>query len=634
MKSTTTRTASKGGILASLLLVLALLLSACGATVDTNLSFSKDGKGTRTIVATLDTENLSEHAKGGLKAITASLKKHTPKQLTFKGVKENKSDHEAVATFTMSFDSFEDYEKKVNELLLAGGSEKAAEINTVIENNEFVNGFATEENFTSADLLAWTKDGLIADGVIAESDASKVLNDGDAEVKFEGKKYDSSARINVDKVKDNGFDVINVNTVLNPDGTFTQEIIYQIDTEKAKKLGEKLTTFLAKATVEDELEDYYGQGSKTGYSQKFTAADVNELSTKTGKALGSEKVSYEFTNEPSSEVPTNVVASLKASLDCDTICSPSGKRVVSEVSYPSEYSYLTGTQSYPGTGDNGELLIHPEGANFTVKAEKSVPFESAHVRTEVGFDRSVSQEYTFSATKDSAELVGDAFETLLTPGEQIGSLETKEADNAVQYLVKISGDSAEDLNSKLQNYAAGATISTMYEEGFAFWPDYFVSFGWDPSGQLNNATFTNGARAEVQLPFAHKFAEDSINSTSVQVDGGTLNLSSENYLDANMSASGPTMASFVVLGIIVFLILLGLALLFIFRKRIGTAGKKAWDQRDEAIAAGRKAASGVAAAGAAAAAGVGASVASANASGSAALTQSELSGEFTEADLI
>lgn len=635
MRKTAQHPRGKTGIVASLLLVLALMLSACGATVDTNLSFSKDGKGTRTITATLSTENLSEHVEGGLKAITASLKKHTPEQLNFKGLKENKEENEAIATFTMAFDSFEDYEKKINELLLLSNKESAAEINTVIESNDFVNGFATEENFTSSELLTWAKDGLVSDGVIEESNASNVFSDGTSKVKYEGKDYESSsARINVDKIKDHGFDEINVNTTLNEDGTFEQEIIYLIDKEKAKKLGDKLTGFLAKATVDGQLEDYYGEASKNGYTQKFGAADSAQLSSKTNQALGSEKVSYQFVTEPSSDKPATVITTLKASVDCNTICSPSGHRVIPSISFPPSYSYLDSSDITASTGKNDELVLTARTSNFTAQAQKTIPLQSAHVDTSIGFDRSITQRYTFAVSQENADLAGEGFISLLTPEENVGSLETKQADNLVQYLVKISADSAEELSTKLNAYPAGATVNASYDPGFAFWPEYRVSLGWSPAAQLGIEEFTQGVSTEVHLPFAHKFIDSYTNSGSPELEGKNLKMSDQSFLDANLSASGPTMGSFIALAILVFLILLGLALLFIFRKRLGAAGKKVWDQRDEALAAGKKAASGVAAAGAAAAAGVSASVAAATATGAQPATQEQHTDEFTEADLL
>ncbi|MGX1749784.1 hypothetical protein [Glutamicibacter protophormiae] len=637
MTAQTTRR-GKTGVFAALLLVLTLILSACGATVDTNLNLAKDGSGSRTITAKLSTENLSDYVDGGLKAISDSLKKHTPEQLEFKGLKENKEDSEAVATFEMSFSSFDDYETKINGLLTASGSEQSAEISTVIENNDFVSGFATDENFSSSELLGWAEDGLVNDGVVSEEDASGIFTDGEVKVKYDGKNYESdSTRVSVNKVKDNGFDQIYVNTTLNADGSFSQQVIYEIAKEKATKLGDKLTNFLSTATVAGELEDYYGPTNSTGYSQTFEASNVAELAAKTGQALGSEKISYEYDFSSTPENPTQTVGTLKSSLDCDTICSPSGERIATTIRFPQEYEYVDGSNATSSFGDDMELEVSPQTDSYTVQVRKSIPLKAAELDMNFSFNRSIEQTYTFSLAPENAELIGDGLAQFLDPGSDVGSFETKQTDDAVQYIVKISAESAEALNQKLGTYAPGASVFASYEEGFQMWPEYYLSATWDPSEQLGGTPITNGVSANVSLPFWHSFTEDYIGSAVPTVKGGTLTVANASLLEVERSAKGPTIGTFIALGVLIVVLLIGLAVLFNYRKHIRSAGKKAWDQRDKAINAGRKAATGVAAAGAAAAAGVGAvagaSIAQANTAAQDSMSQAEPA-EFSEADLI
>lgn len=641
---------SKAVVLTALAAIMLLVLSACGAEVDTNLTLSKDGKGTRTISAKLSTENLSESVTGGLKAITASLEKHTPENLSFKGMKENKADNEATATFELAFDSLTDYETKINELLLASDSDLAAEINTVIENNDFVSGFATEENFTSTDLLGWALDGLVEDGVINESDSGSVFTDGTTKVKYEDKSYESDySRVFVNQVKDNGFDLIKVNTVMNEDSTFNQEIVYQIGNEKVAKLGAKLTDFLKSATVEGELEDYYGEGSMTGWSQSFTATDTADLATKTNTALGSKKVKYDVEFKSNPEQPTHVISSMKAAVDCDSICSPDGQRVQTSIAYPATYTYVDGTSAGTDYDESNNTIITPQTANFTVNMDKSIPLESINVVTDVAFNRSIQQTYNFLVAGDNAALAGDGFKTLLAPEESIGTFEAQEIEGGVNYVVKISADSAEELNTALENYRAAAFVELLYPEGFNFWPDYGVAFSMSPQSGMGDVAITNGITAAIHLPFAHKFDSAYASEEGWDIKGGDLSVSSEDSIYVQLPASGPSVGTFVIIGIIVLVVLIAALLALIFRKRIRSASKKAWERREEAVAAGKKVASGVAAASVAAAAGVSAAGAAATATVSAAGAAvnaasdqalfeagqgAPASAEFTEADIL
>lgn len=629
----------KAGIFTALAVALILVLSACGATVNTSLDLSKDGSGTRVISAKISTDDLSEYAKGGLKAIDASLKKNTPDELKYKGLKENKKDSEATATFEMSFSSFDDYESKVNSLLTASGSDLTAEINTVIEDNEFVSGFATKENFGSSELLGWAEEGLVSDGVVSEDNSGSIFSDGEVTVKFEGKKYDSSSsQVLVDEVKDYGFESIEVNTTVNSDNTFAQEVTYQINSEKAEKLGDKLKKFMESATVDGSLEDYYGPSGTTGYQQNFLAADAAELAAKTGKALGSEKVSYTYEFGSTGSNPLATIGTLSAELDCETVCSPSGQGVKSQVSFPADYVSGEASQGISSTSNEGLLQFTPETASYSVSAQHSLPLDSAKVDTTVGLDRSVSQTYTFTLSSETDTMVGEGFNSFLAPDEGLGTLERSEVDAGVDYVLKVSAASAQDLNAKLSNIVAGAGIQLSYPEEFQLFPEYFFSQSWDPGTQLGDVPVTNGVSSSVNLPLWHKFTAGFDFGENQQVDGSTLNVSNAAGVDINVSAKGPTTSTFIIFGAILVAMLIAAALIFIFRKRIGKVGKNAWDRRDEAIAAGKKAATGVASAGAAAAAGVsaaaGAGMAAANsasAEGTALATKSQ---EFSEADLI
>src|SRR5690606_12108081 len=100
-----------GAILASL---TALMVTACGANVNSQLAFEEDFSGSRTFVLTMSDSDV-ESLVGGIRAASRSLAINTPDVLTFHGIEEGEEGY--LATFTLPFQDLEDYQEKIIRLL-------------------------------------------------------------------------------------------------------------------------------------------------------------------------------------------------------------------------------------------------------------------------------------------------------------------------------------------------------------------------------------------------------------------------------------------------------------------------------------------------------------------------------------
>ena len=93
-------------LLAVLLTIAALILSACGAKIETQLGLESADKGVRTMQVSFDLKDNQDKIKGGTQALDASLRKHLPSGLEYGGI-QSEGD-KARATFTLPFSSIDE----------------------------------------------------------------------------------------------------------------------------------------------------------------------------------------------------------------------------------------------------------------------------------------------------------------------------------------------------------------------------------------------------------------------------------------------------------------------------------------------------------------------------------------------
>ena len=69
-----------------LLVLVALVLSACGARVETDLGLENAEKGSRTMSISFNMKDNKDYVKGDINSIDSSIKKHLPSELSYEGI--------------------------------------------------------------------------------------------------------------------------------------------------------------------------------------------------------------------------------------------------------------------------------------------------------------------------------------------------------------------------------------------------------------------------------------------------------------------------------------------------------------------------------------------------------------------
>ena len=192
--------------------------------------------------------------------------------------------------------------------------------------------------------------------------------------------------------------------------------------------------------------------------------------------------------------------------------------------------------------------------------------------------------------------------------------EVRQDGDSTIVSVKIRGKDQDEFNQRLGSYLNGSKITVTREGGYhPFGSDYTVRPEVNPASKMGSSYY--------QVPFEFTFKAPAFSSLDQQkvrtanpryveagieftVNGGELSMKSDRGVfatrDLQIPASGLSMTDLIVNGIILALVLAGLILLFLFRKKIAAARAKGRERREATAAA--YAATAPAAAGAAGAA--------------------------------
>ncbi|MDR6939075.1 hypothetical protein [Arcanobacterium hippocoleae] len=463
--------------------ILALLLSACGAKIQTELKLDTPTSGSRIIKAVIPKldEQAAQAVTGGMAAVDASLKKHLPKELTFSGLAPE-GEH-TVGTFTLKFDNLDDYRKKVASLMR---TKEASEVESLISVSAagLVTGVQVQENFTSQDLLRWAVDGLVEDGVIKESDKGNLIESGETKVTINGKTYDSRGfSANIEDVNDNGVSRLLIELV---EGKSELEVAVELGYRKGMKYPEaELKAYLAKAAP-SAAKLVPLSGEYNGMSVKYSVDSIADAEKTLVKLLGDPSFSVKQASATDADTgsPARVI---EVNLACAAVCSPDAAR-----------------KEFKFTPAEGWELDGADSLNRSGKLKMTMPirFSALDVVAKVG-ESGGSVTVTAKIAQEVVALAGEAIEALVNPS-QAGELKSAEKDGQVIYTLTISGDSADTLNRNLQKVSQGS--------------------GYTITQDPNSGFFSNGVIFQYQNDFASVFVTEPDASVTheLTIDGYTI----------------------------------------------------------------------------------------------------------------
>ncbi len=598
-------------LLAVLLTIAALILSACGAKIETQLGLESADKGVRTMQVSFDLKDNQDKIKGGTQALDASLRKHLPSGLEYGGI-QSEGD-KARATFTLPFSSIDEYRSKVASILKASGTDTEPQISIINSSQGLVQGIQVKENFTSKELLGWVPEALVVDGVIESSRKSSVFSsDGDTTVKFGDKEVKNSggSTISAKDVQDRGFKGVLIQASEKDGGydvviSFIAKEIMNSETSSAvdaflnqvKPDGAELKKGLEASEAKSYAPSASTNAAKEeiGRTMTFHASSSQDLSDKIKKVLGASTTDLTFTRDVTEESHVfKVEKTVSGTLDCSLLCSPEGYGVALSLKNSDGDSYSSASPSSSSSSSTSNKTM----PTFTLVSSKTVTMKNVKMATSLGLDGSMEARILYSfPTSDIAGAEQKLKDSLAGGGDD--ETEVRQDGDSTIVSVKIRGKDQDEFNQRLGSYLNGSKITVTREGGYhPFGSDYTVRPEVNPASKMGSSYY--------QVPFEFTFKAPAFSSVDQQkvrtsnpryveagieftVNGGELSMKSDRGVfatrDLQIPASGLSMTDLIVNGIILALVLAGLILLFLFRKKIAAARAKGRERREATAAA-------------------------------------------------
>ena len=602
--------------LAVLLTIAALILSACGAKIETQLGLESAEKGTRTMQVSFNLKDNKDKIKGGSEALDASIRKHLPSGLEYGGIQSD--GEKARATLTIPFSSVEEYRTKVASILKAAGSDIDPQISIINSEQGLVQGIQVKENFTSKNLLGWVPEALVVDGVVSSSDKNSVFtSDGDTTVKLGDKtvKNSGGSTISAKDVQDRGFKVM-VLELQEKDGgysataSFVAKDIMNSETAAAvdaylnqvKPEGSELKKGLesSQATYMAPSASTSAAKEEVGRTLTFSASSLDDLNTKLKKLLGAGTTDLSYTREVKEESKTFYVRkTMKGVLDCSLLCSPEGNGLEVILKDSSDHSYQVDNTGNSGSSSSKSVL------HLSRYLSQQVTMKGMKVATSLGLDGSMEARFLYSFPSSDVAGAEEALKNAFAGGSN-DETEVRQDGDATIVSVKVRGKDEAEFNQRLNEYLPESKVTVTRSGGYhPFGSDYTLKPDIKLAQKLGNY-YRVPYELTFKAPTFSSLDQQKVNTLNYDlaragvqftVNGGELSVKSENGVFSGnalaIPVSGLSMTDVIVDAVIVGLLLLILVLLFLFRKKIAAARAKGRERR-AASAAALGAAAGVA----------------------------------------
>ena len=622
------RRQGKLGFLAVFLTVLALIVSACGAKVETNLGLESTEKGSRTITVSFNLKDNKEYLKGDVNTLDASIKKHKPQELDYEGMRTEGDN--AQATFKVAFNTLDEYRSKIEAILKASSFSEDPKITISNSKDGLVQGVQISENFTSHDLIKWLPEALVADGLIDSKRQNNVLQSGDNNtVTFEGrdiKTQGSSSKISAEDLKDNGFEEVYILTE-KKDGKYSTKIVFTakeiMNPERAGAVDNYLNSVKPEGAeltkgIDEEISKKSSRSVPSSQAGKeesgrvlaFTSDSVEDLSAKLRKVLSTQNTELKSAQDVTVDSSNaKITERLSGTLDCSRVCSPG-------TSYGVKFSFSEDGQEYQEDYSSSSNSSGSSSSN-TVKnvhlaSSHEIKPQSMKVVSALGMDGSAEAQFEFTFKSSDAVQAKDALKSFIQgPDDAQATFEEREDGDNTVYSAQVRGKDSAEFNTRIDAYLPGSQLQIKHPGGLnVFGADYTVSpdfnlrkrFGgfapehYDFSFELPVMSSVNSEDLKSQNPSL------GMSSGELSGDGRLVKISgAQGVIDTSaltVPAHGFTMTDIVVDAILLGLLLLILLVFFIFRKRIRRANQRARERRAANAAAQQYAAQSAAAYGA------------------------------------
>ena len=272
--------------------IMTMLLSACGAKMQSEVKISDVGSGSRTFTVEMAKSEIK--GKVSIDEIEGAIQDACPECLecTFGENGKNYS-----ATFVMDFTSVEDYEQKLNTFC-----KQNADVNLELSPSHFAQKVVYSENLTSREMFTWFIDALVNGGIVAPKYRDSVIEESNTTVDLGGRVYDAGeGRISIDEEKYCAIESIDLYTLPSEEGKFARIIKLNIRESELAKNEQAIKAFLEEAIPEGGTgvwEENKDSSIKT-FSVSLAGLNATEMADAMKKYTGSSECA--FTEEDSAD---------------------------------------------------------------------------------------------------------------------------------------------------------------------------------------------------------------------------------------------------------------------------------------------------------------------------------------------
>lgn len=160
-------------ILAILILVFSLVLSACGIKITNDVKVDQNFSGTRSILLEISNDDMN-YFEGGREGLNEFLQYNIKDPLVFAESRETESGYAVL--INLNFNSIEDYNEKLKSLVGEEFTDSTPLVSYVIpsEDNPFLSGISFNDNVSSQIILRYLVNAAVEQGRISESNAGSV----------------------------------------------------------------------------------------------------------------------------------------------------------------------------------------------------------------------------------------------------------------------------------------------------------------------------------------------------------------------------------------------------------------------------------------------------------------------------
>ena len=263
-----------------LVFVLCLFLSGCNVSVGTATQMSIDSSfaGFRLITCTVEQSDDTADAVAWLDSYLAGG--GCPAVMSY--VRSEDDSGKAVYQFRMDFESRDDYYNKVVSIL---GRDVSIQLEQ--PDNVMASGIRYSEDFTSEELVQWTVDALVDSGTLPEERRSGLFSLTDSTFVYNGVEQECwGDAIEVDSLRTNSLNSVDISTIFQNDGTFAREMTYFFPYDFYQEKPEEVQTEFAKYVPEGAEAEW--NDDEATLRVKFSAPDAASLAAMTNTAAGAE----------------------------------------------------------------------------------------------------------------------------------------------------------------------------------------------------------------------------------------------------------------------------------------------------------------------------------------------------------